>query len=644
MKKTGGFHWQLLRQGSLWLTFAACCAILPSRAQEAAPAPSQVTITEPNPKLIFDTKYLTLDQPELRVPDSLVENFHRYNTTEKQSVPYYNLGNFGTAYYPLMFYREHGIGFRHGFDAFDLFFTKAENIRYYQTLTPYSKLDFVFGGKEEIVGGAEFYINAKPNLNLGFDFHRNNFKGRNQHQQSIHNNFAVNQWFRSKNNRYDLKAAFQYNGIKNQENGGWADSEAFTNALYKRNKNFVPVYLDDALNKWNERAINFLQEIRFGSKSTLQIDDSTTRTVITPKFALQHDFHWQDWRFIYKDSEKDSAFYPRLLYDTDSTEDNTKVWRVRNGFYFKNMPQDSGKNNFLFLAGLQYDFIRYKQRFTNQFIQDVRVIGRIYNQRAKALFGYDVYGEAAVTPDYIGDFLVRFNGSLNFKKGMRVAVSANVSLASPTQKEQFYFGNHYTYQNDFKKTLHATTGAAFLWDKQLMEVQVQHHLLQNFIYYDTASVPQQLSRPVHAIVAKFRKDFNTKHIYSGTELYAQWISDRNIIRLPVFAMKQTVYYKGGFISGKLKAQLGFDIIYNTNFNGNRYNPSLAEFYHQDKQQLTFYPIMDVFFSLHVKFTNIFLRMEHVNQGMFKQKGIYTAPDYGYLDRTFRAGLIWQFYD
>ena len=70
----------------------------------------------------------------------------------------------------------------------------------------------------------------------------------------------------------------------------------------------------------------------------------------------------------------------------------------------------------------------------------------------------------------------------------------------------------------------------------------------------------------------------------------------------------------------------------------------AYVYQQDKQLLKFYPIMDVFFKLQVKFTNIFFRVEHVNQGMFKQKGIYTAPNYGYLDRTFRAGIIWQFYD
>lgn len=169
-------------------------------------------------------------------------------------------------------------------------------------------------------------------------------------------------------------------------------------------------------------------------------------------------------------------------------------------------------------------------------------------------------------------------------------------------------------------------------------------MIHHYIYNDTASIPQQYNKPLNVLVVKLQKDFNTKHIYSGTELYVQWVSNNNIVRLPVFAMKQTLYYKGGWISGKLNAYLGFDIMYNTNFKGNAYNPSLAVFYQQNNQPLKFYPVMDLFFSLRVRFTNIFLRVEHVNQGMFKQKGIYTAPNYGYLDRTFRVGVKWQFYD
>ncbi len=604
----------------------------------------QIQITKPNPKLYFDAKYVTLANPTPRKPDSLIENFHRYNTTEKQFVPYHNLGNYGTAYYSMMFTNDNPIGFKHGFNSFDLYFIKPQTIKYFNTKTPYTDLNFVFGGKEEIVGGAEFAINIKPNVGAGFDFHRNSFKGKSQNQLSIHNLFSVQSNYQSKNKRYELKAAFIYNGIKNQENGGWAQSDVFTNPIYKKNKSFVNVHLSDAINKWSERNINFHEQINFGKKVEVEINDSTKRKIVQPKFAIAHDFEFSHWKFRYKDFENDSVFYERLIYDADSTDDYTKTWKLSNAVYFKNIQNDTAPKKFLFAAGVQYDFIQYKQRFVNQFINDIKLKARIYNQSDSAFFGYSVDAAVDVAPKYIGDFQVNFLGKLNFKKSISIGVNGNISLASPSQKQEFYFGNHYAYINDFKKTFQVKAEASFSWRKQLLFATVQNYFIQNYIYNNTASLPQQYNKPLNVLVVKLQKDFNTKYIFSGTELYVQWISNKDIIRLPLFAVKQTLYYKGGWISGKLNAHLGFDILYNTNFTGNAYNPSLAEFYQQNKQKLTFYPIMDVFFSLQVKFTNIFLRVEHVNQGMFKQKGIYTAPDYGYLDRTFRAGVIWQFYD
>lgn len=606
---------------------------------------AQIQITKPNPKLYFDAKYVTLENPSPQKPDSLIENFHRYNTTEKEFVPYHNLGNYGTAYYSVMFTHQNPIGFKHGFHSFDVYFIQPERIKYFNTKTPYTQLDFVFGGKEEIVGGAEFAINIKPNVSVGFNFHRNSFKGKSQRQLSIHNLFSVQNSFESKNKRYSLKIAFIYNGLKNEENGGWAQDDVFTNTFFKRNKSFVAVNLDNAINRYNERNINLHQQINLGKKTEVSINDSTKRKIVlNPKFAIAHDFEFSHWKFIYKDFEKDSSFYPRLIYTTDSTEDFTKTWKFSNGVYFKNIHNDSMPKKFLFLAGLQYDFIQYKQRFTNEFIHDLKLRAQIYNKEDSVFFGYKINALVDIAPQFIGDFEVDFLGKLNLKNSISVSVNGTVSFASPTRKQESYLGNHYTYFNDFKKIFQVKAEANFTWKKQLLFATVQNYFIQNYIYNDTASLPTQYNKPLNVFIAKIRKDFNTKHIFSGTELYAQWISNRNIIRLPVFAMKQTLYYKGGWISGKLNAQLGFDIMYNTNFQGNAYNPSLAEFYLQDKEKLKFYPIMDLFFRLQVKFTNIFLRIEHVNQGMFKQKGIYTAPNYGYLDRTFRAGVLWQFYD
>lgn len=606
---------------------------------------AQIQITKPNPKLYLNTKYVTLDNPSLRNPDTITENFHRHNVTEKQFVPYLNLGNNGSAYYSLMFQNENPIGFKHGFTSFDKYYRTPDAVKYYDTKTPYTYLDFVFGGTEEIIGGAEFAYNIKPNYNVAFDFHRNNFKGKSQHQVCFSNLFSLQQWFRTKNNFYDLKVSFIYNGIKNQENGGWNADNVFTDPIYKKRKSFVPINLDDAVNKWSERNINIYQQFRLGKKVETFINDSTTRKIVQPKYVIEHQFSFDHWKFSYKDSETDSVFYKSLLYDTDSTDDYTKTWTIRNGIYFKNLQNDSIPKKFLFYAGLQVDLIRYIHRNTNQFFPDLQLKAGIYNlHNDTTFFNYKLDATVDVAPKFIGDFSVDFLGQINLKKTISIGLLGNVSLASPSQKQDFYFGNHFSYNNNFKKIFQAKVEAVFEWKKQLLSAHIQNYFIQNFIYNDTDRLPKQYNKPLNVLVVKLRKDFNTKHIFTGTEIYVQWVSNTNIIRLPVFAMKQTVYYKGGFISGKLNAQLGFDITYNTNFIGNAYNPALANFYHQDNQKLTFYPMLDLFFSLHVKRTNIFFRAIHVNQGMFKQKGIFTAPNYGYLDRTYRAGITWRFYD
>jgi hypothetical protein len=86
-------------------------------------------------------------------------------------------------------------------------------VKYYDTKTPYTYLDFVFGGKEEIVGGAEFAINIKPNYSVAFNFHRNNFKGKSHIRFAISEFIFLQQWYRTKNNFYDLKVNFIYNGM-----------------------------------------------------------------------------------------------------------------------------------------------------------------------------------------------------------------------------------------------------------------------------------------------------------------------------------------------------------------------------------------------------------------------------------------------
>lgn len=607
-------------------------------------ASGQSRITQPNPVVRYDTRYVTLNDLKLRRVDSTARNFHRYNITEKQPVPYYNIGNFGTAYYPLMFQFDRDPGFQHGFNSFDLYFIQPNQVRFFNTKTPYTLLDFIFGGREEVIGGADYSQNINPNINLGFSYHRNNFKGQLDNQLSVHNNLTIRQWIKTKKNTYDLKFAFVYNQVKNEENGGWAIDSVFDNDIYKSRLEFVPTKLTEASNNWKNQYLLAVQTFNIGPKESYTINDSTTGERVIPRYAIEHSIGFDNRKMLFKDYKEDSAFFSNRYYDNDSTTDITHTWNLYNKVMFHNVQRDSSGCKPQYAIGLSYALIRYEQYSINDYYHDLQARATLYNDADSSFFHYRVDIAAAVGPKYIGTFKAEADMRLNFKKDISVGIYANVAQTEPTQKEERYLSNHFQWDNDFRRVFSAKTGAVLNWEKQCLFVDVSNQFIQNFIYYDTAALPQQLNKPVNILQVHLRKDFDFKFLFWGNDFHVQWMSNRDIIRLPVFYMKTTLCYQGGWISGKLNARLGFDLFYNTKFRGNTYQPATALFHHQDAETLNFYPILDLFFTLNVKQTNIFLRWEHVDQGLFKQKGIYTAPDYPYLNRAFRVGLIWQFYD
>ena len=84
--------------------------------------------------------------------------------------------------------------------------------------------------------------------------------------------------------------------------------------------------------------------------------------------------------------------------------------------------------------------------------------------------------------------------------------------------------------------------------------------------------------------------------------------------------------------------------YNSNYFGNAYAPAIGQFYVQNEQKLTFYPVVDVFLNVKIKKARIFVKMEHLNQGIFRQKGYYVSPNYAMPERLFRLGFSWAFYN
>ncbi|MBX7224900.1 MAG: putative porin [Chitinophagales bacterium] len=595
----------------------------------------------PNPVFDIETNYTT-DQMVLKdVSDTSIQDIHIYTPIQKGHYPAHYLSNLGHAYKSLVINDWRQIGFDPGFHQTDRYFFFSDKVRYYSTKTPFTQLTYSFGQKNENYFDASHSQNITKEINLTLDYRRLNSDGIFAQNATSCNTLSLGGWYSSKNGRYDVFANFLLNNYKIQESGGWALDNVFKDAAYKRDKSIIPVKLqEDAQNLWKQKEVHFKQYFN-PFKNTFS--DTTVAKDFKAARYFTHDFTWQKNNLIYTDQEEDSTFYYDYFIDSTATEDRTNYSKIGNRFSFFAQNDTAANLHFEYLAFVAYEFYKYRQNTLSENVHQVFLGSEIKTAFLDNRLSTALSGQVALTPKYFGDFLITTNNTFQLKDTNSIAFGAVIKLSSPTYREEHFMSNHYRWNNDFKKIFTTTLFASWEQPKWLLSTEVRTHLIQHFIYYDTISQPHQYDAPIWQIQLQARKDFDWRMFHLGIMGVVQYNTGKEVLRLPNFWGRTTLYYQGGFIKGKLHAQLGFDVTYNTNYRGDAYNPALMSFYLQDKEKLTFYPVLDVFFNIHIKRARLFFLYQHVNSGMF-QGGYYTAPDYAMPDRNIKTGVVWQFFD
>jgi outer membrane receptor protein involved in Fe transport len=97
------------------------------------------------------------------------------------------------------------------------------------------------------------------------------------------------------------------------------------------------------------------------------------------------------------------------------------------------------------------------------------------------------------------------------------------------------------------------------------------------------------------------------------------------------------------VQNALTAQFGVSAFYRTKFYADAYNPAIGQFYLQRDKLIGNYPLVDVFVNLKWKKAIIFLKYEHVNQGVPNNE-YFATYRYPMNPRVFKFGISWMFYD
>ena len=607
--------------------------------------------------------------------DTSLDFFHRYKPLARQFEGYQDLGNIGSAAFPIIFDSEKTTGFNWGFHAYDHYLKTPETVKYFDTHTPYTNLYYVQGPGKLLYLKAIHSQNIGKYFNWGVHFSRIVSEGFYQRQKTKHTNTQPFVSYHGKNNHYRLLANATWNRYKIQENGGLASDSLFETGLYTSVQ--LPINLQEAEIRYKENIFYLKQYYGFGKmqvkdrikphipfKGSIELAD--TGTYLSPTFLLSHSIKFTRRGLAFDDnleSSGDIYYYPRILLDSVKTYDTLSFKNLENELtlLIKGDKQYRGIEASLIHSLFQvnqngilgdYDNMAIKGSFFNRFVVSKRFALTPEMKQYYVFHGYNA-------SDYLTHLSLKSLSAITDQMAIEGTILAKQQLYSPSFIQNHFYENHFQWNNNFNQTLVNSLEGKLIFqswktaqDSERISIKTNRNLLilkagynqfKNYIYYDSLAKPQQFAGVISVLSASLEKKFKLGNFYSTHYILFQQADKRDILRIPKWVTRNSVYYENKIFKKGMLAQIGLDIYYNSYYFANAYMPASGQFYLQNRKKTGNYPFIDLFFNAQIKRANIFIKMEHVNQ-KYSGYNYYVSPNYLSSNRTIRLGINWRFYD
>ena len=120
----------------------------------------------------FSTKYyhegaIKFDTGKEYDLDTTLTNVHRWEWSEKNGHEYQGLGNLGTALAPTFYQFPEVVGLTSGYNAYNIYATEPNRIKYHETRSPFIEFNLLLGGQGRSMGSFDFSMT--PVVHDGFN-------------------------------------------------------------------------------------------------------------------------------------------------------------------------------------------------------------------------------------------------------------------------------------------------------------------------------------------------------------------------------------------------------------------------------------------------------------------------------------------
>lgn len=548
-----------------------------------------------------------------------------------------------------------------GLSTFDPFSVRKEPFAYfgfnryqrqfYFSNKPYTRLSYFVGQRREQYVDVLHTRNFGGNLNFSFHFKRIRSEGFYLRQNTSNTSVRSNIWYKSPGKRYAFMADVYWTGANVAENGGLAKDSVFEFGP-SVNRQVHSVNLSQAGNIQRKRGLWTKHIIGFGKiTDSIQLDSITKRAVITPAWGISVINEIGDEMYQYKDMDPISGFYSVIYRDSTETNDSTYLWRLNNAVHLELFNQ-YGARKISGNAGVRHEAGEYYQDTIYKHYKNIYAEGEVA-WRTDSGSVVKLSGAYVLVGTNQSDYSWKLNVSspVNYRWLSVKGLVLHGAFASIRKSAEIFYtnysGNHQRWVNSFVPPSQnvATAGFNYHVKSWLTVLGVTAELInaENYIYLDSNWLPQQFSESINISSVKIVTATKFTWFNFQAKYSLNLFNNTELIRIPEHVVMSSLFADFYLFKHKLQMQIGADVTWFSQFTGEGYLPSIAQFHLQNSRSVGNYIYIDPWVSIRIKPVRVFVKAEHVNAGLMG-RNYFLLANYPHNDFALKFGVSWLFND
>ena len=580
-----------------------------------------------------------------------IKKEYKFNYLREDNFNLLRFANLGQTYNTLSYdMNSNHIVPKIGASARHFNYKEIEDVNYYEVPTPLTELFWKTAFQQGQLLESFFTTNLSKQLNFSISYKGLRSLGNYQRSLTSTGNFTFTTNFKTKNNRYNVRAHIVTQDLLNQESGGISDADVIN--FQSGDEEFIDRSVFDPQLADSENIVVGKRYYIDQEYFLINKKDSTSLN----QLSLKNTFNYETKFYQFNQNTLESDFFGSAF--TNAAFDRVRLKTLNTSFGLGYRNKTLGNFDF----NIQYTDLNYG--YDNVV---VLTTGRIPNRIQSSFIGvsgnykkeFNNFSlKGAFSRNLSNEFKgTNLNGQIAYQLNDDINLSGqlNINSSLPNFNYLLYQSDYINYNwynfEDFE-TVNTQTLSFVVNSPKYANAVIDLSNIDNFTYFglqddglgNDVVKPFQSSETLQYLRVKINKEFKFLRNFrlNNTVMYQTVTGNDGVLNVPNFITRNTLYYKNEFFKKNLKLETGVTLKYFTKYFANGYDPLLAEFYTQNTTEIGGFPMLDFFINAKVRQTRIYLKAEHFNSA-FTGYDYFSAPNYPYRDFVVRFGLVWNFF-